>query len=186
MTKSEITEKTCNKLISIWAIQDALLQAYRLIYIASISILYLFASVLLTLPNKHGGLGILVGILGLFIIWQWREVTAKRGHDVTFIQNQLMYCETEGKIVNINKDGVPSLISVESDDDTLIQVVTTFKNFENMKKGGQKIILSDYNIGKEVIHTRQTIDGGTRTILQEYFILFWVVIWLILTIFFIM
>ncbi|MBI5417789.1 hypothetical protein HZA55_07580 [Candidatus Poribacteria bacterium] len=193
MTKLEIKEMLCNKLISIWTIQDALLQAYRSIYITSISILYAFAVVLLILPlgTKIPGLplsitwlGIAIGVIGIFIFFQWIMVTDKRGHDVKFIQNQLMYCEKKQQIVIIdvdtNKLVKPDLVEINADME--IPIVTTFKNFENMNLDKQKKILSDYNIGSEVLISKETNDISTRETLQRRFPFFWGILWAFLVI----
>ncbi len=180
-------ETLSDRLISIWAIQDALLQAYRNIYLFFTAILlafgwgllYFLLSSNMALPKLIlTGLGVFgIGILGIYIIKQWKQVTEKRGNDVSFLQKQLIYLENKEQIgVLCHNSCTLDFISIK--DTNEFSVVTTFKNFENSTSEIQNKILLQFEISA-FISNGTIIDTSTRETFNKWLPLYCYLVWII-------
>lgn len=93
--------------ISIWAVQDSLLQSYRSIFLTSISI---FAALALSLKQSQEAifLSYFVSIFGLYVNILWINLTWERGQSVFFLQTLIRRYETaEASGVDADDDEVP-------------------------------------------------------------------------------
>ena len=73
-----------NQLISMWDIQDGLLQSYRSIFVTSESILIAISAALLTSNAPY--LSIILSVLGYFVLHIWKSICNARALDVSFLQ----------------------------------------------------------------------------------------------------
>ncbi|MCD4778097.1 MAG: hypothetical protein K8R12_03925 [Desulfobacterales bacterium] len=73
-----------NQLISMWDIQDGLLQSYRSIFITSESILLAISTTILTSNVPY--LSIILSGLGYFVLHMWKLICNARSLDVSFLQ----------------------------------------------------------------------------------------------------
>ena len=81
-----------NYLISMWDIQDSLLQSYRNIFLTSESIFASVAVFVASTSSLHWFFPLLG--MGIFIIfWLWIPICTKRGCDVWFFHLNLLYYE---------------------------------------------------------------------------------------------
>lgn len=76
---------TYNDLLSLWAIQESLLQTYRIIFISMQSILVAFGSIL---AQGESAIFPLIGIsvLAMFALWFWISICTARGQSVYLMQ----------------------------------------------------------------------------------------------------
>ncbi|MGC2047042.1 MAG: hypothetical protein WA635_00305, partial [Gallionella sp.] len=72
-----------DQVLSMWGIQDSLLQAYRSIFITAESIVFAIAAAITTL-NPWSAIALTV--LGLVLLWMWHKVCSSRAVDVSFVQ----------------------------------------------------------------------------------------------------
>ena len=79
-----------DQLLSMWGIQESLLQAYRSIFITAESVVFAIAAAILTLNPVSTTV---LTVLGLFLLWMWHKVCSNRAIDVSFIQWMLARSE---------------------------------------------------------------------------------------------
>jgi hypothetical protein len=90
---------TYGHLLTMWGIQDSLLQSYRNIFIRSESVLFAIAvGVTAFSPPIWDWLVLLLLFLGWPLISAWKEVCDGRGYDVWFFHLLLLRLETEGRL----------------------------------------------------------------------------------------
>lgn len=93
-------------LYQVWAIQDALLQSYRRLFLGlQLGCLGLTA---LLLALNRDGLAWVFCALGLYCWWTWRQVCPARARDVTFTQDLILAAERgdascQGKVLTAFK-----------------------------------------------------------------------------------
>ena len=83
-----------NQLISMWDIQDGLLQSYRSIFITSESILLAISTTILTSNVPY--LSIILSVLGYFVLHIWKSICNARALDVSFLQWLLLRIDRLG------------------------------------------------------------------------------------------
>lgn len=69
--------------LSLWSIQESLLQAYRSIFITAESILFAIAA---AIASTEPSPALMLTFLGYFLLWMWHRVCANRAIDVSFTQ----------------------------------------------------------------------------------------------------
>ncbi len=84
-----------DQVLSLWSIQESLLQAYRSIFITAESIVFGIAAAISTLNPPSA---IVLTLLGFFLLWMWHRVCSNRAEDVSFVQWLLARAE-EGNSV---------------------------------------------------------------------------------------
>jgi len=89
--------ETYNQLISIWGIQDALLQSYRSIFITAESILVAISVTMISLKTPI--FCIIFSILGFYVLCLWQSICNARALDVSFIQWLLLKMDSDGILV---------------------------------------------------------------------------------------
>jgi hypothetical protein len=88
-----------DELISMWGIQDALLQSYRSIFLTSQSILF---GIIAVIATKYPILALLLSPIGFCIVHKlWKPICKGRGYDVWFFHLQLLYYEKKRKFIKI-------------------------------------------------------------------------------------
>lgn len=80
-----------SNIISIWDIQDSLLQAYRTIFLTSQSVLFSI-SVFIATTNKPYYVFFIFPI-GVYLLWLMYSLTRKRGYGVWYCQLQILNIE---------------------------------------------------------------------------------------------
>ncbi|GAA5526228.1 hypothetical protein Maes01_02827 [Microbulbifer aestuariivivens] len=83
---------TYNDLLTLWGIQDSLLQTYRTIFISMQSILVAFGSIM---AQGESAIFPLIGIsvLAMFALWFWVSICTARGQSVYLAQYLAMKAE---------------------------------------------------------------------------------------------
>lgn len=76
--------------LSLWSIQESLLQAYRSIFITAESVIFAIAA---AIANSTPYSAIILTFLGYFLLWMWHKVCANRALDVSFTQWLLIQAE---------------------------------------------------------------------------------------------
>jgi len=79
-----------DQVLSMWGIQDSLLQAYRSIFITAESVVFAIAAAI-TILNPWSAIAITV--LGVVLLWMWHKVCWNRAVDVSFVQWLLAQAE---------------------------------------------------------------------------------------------
>jgi hypothetical protein len=83
--------------LSLWSIQETLLQSYRSLFVTSESIVF---AVAVGVSTSSAAAFTLLSIVGLLILWMWHVVCGNRGVDVSFAQWMILRCE-EGSDVEV-------------------------------------------------------------------------------------
>lgn len=78
------------ELMSMWSIQESLLQAYRSIFITAQSVVFAIAAAVSTLSPWSA---IVLAALGVVLLVIWQMVTSNRARDVSFVQWLLLQAE---------------------------------------------------------------------------------------------
>jgi len=132
-------EKEYSEIISIWDIQDSLLQAYRTIFITSQSVLFSI-SVFISTSIKPYYI-FFVFPMGLYLLWLMYKLTRKRGFGVWFCQLQILKIEKNSFYFTG-------------------KFLTEFKKFMQLSNKKKAIILKNDKIGKGLIsdRTRKSMD----------------------------
>lgn len=72
-----------DQILSLWSIQESLLQTYRSIFITAESVVFAIAAAIAgTAPWS----ALILTFLGYFLLWMWHRVCANRALDVSFTQ----------------------------------------------------------------------------------------------------
>ncbi len=79
-----------DQVLSMWGIQDSLLQAYRSIFITAESVVFAVAAAITTV-NPWSAIALTV--LGFVLLWMWYTVCSSRAVDVSFVQWMLARAE---------------------------------------------------------------------------------------------
>lgn len=161
-----------NQLISLWAIQDSLLQQYRLIFIATETIL---VSATAFIPKESFSWIFLFFIAGLIVIFVWVFVCKFRGACVAFVQWMILRAEKD--LMKISRVTNESIIEIN-----IMRPVTAFKEFQknygNKKyKNTYLLVLNDEFSGESFNSLENSI---TRTIFEIGAPLFYGVIWIVI------
>ncbi|MCH4810438.1 hypothetical protein [Vreelandella neptunia] len=99
-----MSEYTRGDIISLWGVQESLLQSYRQIYLSSQSILVAAAFLLLEVQNPSTNTDIsrvMIVLLGLATLFLWIKTTAHRRKAVTYVQAQLLEIDSGGSVANL-------------------------------------------------------------------------------------
>jgi hypothetical protein len=86
-----------DQLLSIWGIQESLLQAYRSIFITAESVVFAIAAAITSINSWSA---IALTVLGLVLLWMWHKVCWNRAIDVSFVQWLLTRVEEGADITN--------------------------------------------------------------------------------------
>jgi hypothetical protein len=84
-----------DQLLSMWGIQDSLLQAYRSIFITAESVVFAIAAAIAPL---HPWSALAMTGLGFVLLWMWKNVCWNRAVDVSFVQWLLAQAEQGANI----------------------------------------------------------------------------------------
>lgn len=99
-----MSEYTRDDIISLWGIQESLLQSYRQIYLSSQSILVAAAFLLLEVQNPTTNTDIsrvLIVLLGLATLILWIKTATHRRKAVAYVQAQLLEIDSGGSVENL-------------------------------------------------------------------------------------
>jgi len=79
-----------DQVLSMWSIQESLLQTYRSIFITAESVVFAIAAAIAGLYPLSA---VLLTVLGFFLLWMWHKVCSNRAIDVSFVQWLLIRAE---------------------------------------------------------------------------------------------
>lgn len=146
--------------LSLWSIQESLLQAYRSIFITAESIIFAIAA---AIASTEPSPALMLTFLGYFLLWMWHRVCANRAIDVSFTQWLLARAE-EGADVSAP--------------------LASLKNFQ----AGQVITVADRSVSRKIKATAGTNTNDpsfvsmtrspTRRWMEVYLPLLFAALWL--------
>ena len=79
-----------DQVLSMWSIQESLLQTYRSIFITAETVAFAIAAAVASLYPLSA---VLLTVLGFFLLWMWHKVCSNRAIDVSFVQWLLIRAE---------------------------------------------------------------------------------------------
>ncbi|SRR6266542_2360468 len=84
------SHEQASRAVALWDIQESLLQSYRALFVTAESIVFGLAATIMTSQPRSC---LVLGLLGLSILWIWHEVCKNRATDVTFAQWLAVHAE---------------------------------------------------------------------------------------------
>jgi len=136
------TEKDIyNQLISMWDIQDGLLQSYRSIFITSESILIAISATILTSNAPY--LSIMLCVLGYFVLHIWKSICNARALDVSFLQWLLL--------------------KIDRNDITVTKPIDAFKGWQDTRKFENENVQDDDDF-KDMVSKSETRTKMEKTL----------------------
>jgi hypothetical protein len=141
-------------LLTLWSIQDELLQSYRTIFITSQSFLIpMVAFIALQSPL----VAIVISTVGFFIVTKWHSICKARGYDVWFAHWRLLQFDHN--------------YAVRED------IMKDFKDWQNLNLKDRRFILENDRIGKLLVGSK------TRSFLDFTLPLMFGLLWLFLIVY---
>jgi len=163
---NDLKERLIDRLISLWAIQESLLQTYRTLFLASISFTYSASLVILFQDdcylNKWAAY--VLGILGCILTLYWEQISVARAKYVSFVQSEIMHVENN-RFISISKKGEVKCVRLPAGLHGFPGLLTTFNRFGSIKERvEEKIAEFNENYGLPAVGVDQT-----RKFLQKWF-----------------
>jgi hypothetical protein len=140
------------RLISMWSIQDSLLQSYRNVFLTTQAVL--FSVAVFIAQGKTPVLALPLVVIGLTLVLLWRFVVIRRGYDVWFFHLRMLRLDA-GQPVEEN-------------------LFSAFKSWQAIPPSERRKILERDNLGKTLL------DSATRKGMDVYLPLVFGACWVFL------
>lgn len=137
--KTTIQDKY-NHVMSVWSIQESLLQSYRNLFLTSESVLISISTFICT--TKYPGYNFLLIPLGIFLLFLMKNLTIRRGLGVNYCEIILQQIEKE--IYDSNR-----------------HFMIEFEDFMNLPRKTQRSILEEEKVSDSIVKdiTRKYINS---------------------------
>lgn len=150
-----------DQILSLWSIQESLLQTYRSIFITAESVIFAIAAAITgTTPWS----ALILTFLGYFLLWMWHRVCANRALDVSFTQWLLDRAERGANV------SAP------------LACLKSFQDGQTITIDGRSVCRHPNNSTKEHVNDDPFISMGksrTRVWMERYLPLLFAVLWVI-------
>jgi hypothetical protein len=146
-------EAVYDRLISMWGIQDSLLQSYRNIFLTSQSVLLSVA--VFVAQGARPALAFLLALIGLPLVWLWHSIVTSRGYHVWFFHLHILRLEAGMSVPN--------------------NLFKAFKDWQGLAQSEQQKQLHGDALGRSLTKSK------TRSRLDLYLPMAFAACWLILS-----
>lgn len=90
--KVDMENTTYSKIVSIWAIQDSLLQMYRSIFLTCQSVIFSITAIMVS-QSKPAIFTVSLSALGIYLLWTMYRLNLKRSYAISYCQLHLIKLE---------------------------------------------------------------------------------------------